>query len=106
MKSMLIGGGPVNAAVMLLDPSNLNGPSCFAAGVKIDFAGSLGQNDKRWRALGSGLGLNWTPGRPRGEAHNKKCTRVAGRAFTEVKVTPRQPGDFWPFASRKDRNQS
>jgi hypothetical protein len=37
------------AAVTLLDPSNLNDPCCSAAGIKIDFGGSLGQNDKRCR---------------------------------------------------------
>jgi hypothetical protein len=65
-------GGPVTAAVMLRDPSNLNGPCCSGAGIKIDFAEALGQNDKRCWALGSGLGLDRTPGGPRGEAHNKK----------------------------------
>jgi hypothetical protein len=54
--------GPLMRSVMLLDPSNLNGPCCSVAGIKIDFAGSLGQNDKGWRALGSGLGLDWTLG--------------------------------------------
>ena len=59
-------------AVMLLDPPLLKGPFCSAAGSKIDFAAGLGQNDKGWRRLGHGLGLAWTPGGPRGEAHNKK----------------------------------
>ncbi len=83
---------------MLLDPSNLNGPCCSAAGIKIDFAEALGHNDKRWRALGSGQGLDWTPGGPRANRITKKCTRVADRAFREVKVTPRQPGDFWSLS--------
>jgi hypothetical protein len=62
----------VIASVMLLDPSNLPGPYCSAAGIKIDFAEAVGQNEKCWRTLGLGLGLDWTPGGPRGEAHNKK----------------------------------
>lgn len=48
LKSMLIGGGPMNSAVMLLDPPNVNNFGCYAAGSKIDFAKSLGQNDKGW----------------------------------------------------------
>ncbi len=90
-------GGRVNDAVMLLVPSNLHGPFCTAAGIKIDFAEGLGQNDKCWRRLGLGLGLAWTPGGHGAKRITKKCTRVADRAFPEVKVPPRQPGDFWPF---------
>jgi hypothetical protein len=36
----------------------------------------------------------------------KKCTRVADRAFPEVKVTPRQPGDFWSFCRGDDQLKS
>lgn len=34
----------VNRVVMLLDPSNLDGLFCFAAGIYIDFAPAEGQN--------------------------------------------------------------
>jgi len=68
LKSMLIGGGPVNAVVMLLDPSNLVGPSPSGTGIKIDFAEALGQNDECWRRLGLGQGLLWTPGRDMGRS--------------------------------------
>jgi hypothetical protein len=66
------GGNPVILTVMLLDLSSLHVPFRSAAGIKIDFAEGLGQNDKRWRRLGQGLGLAWVPGGLRGEAHNKK----------------------------------
>lgn len=32
-----------------------------------------------------------------GNRRTRKFTRVADRAFSEVKVTSRQPGDFWSF---------
>jgi hypothetical protein len=37
----------VIAIVMLRDPSNREGPFCSKAGIKIDFAEALGQNDTR-----------------------------------------------------------
>ena len=87
---------------MLLDPSSLHIPFCSAAGIKIDFAEALGQNDKCWRRLGLRLGLAWTPRGHGAKRITKKCTRVADRVFAEVKVPPRQPGDFWPFAMKED----
>jgi hypothetical protein len=51
--------------------------------------GGLWARGKVWIGLLVGQGANRI---------TKKCTRVADRAFTEVKVTPRQPGDFWPLS--------
>ncbi len=34
------------------------------------------------------------------QGRTNKCTRVADRAFPEVKVSWRQPGDFTLYASR------
>jgi hypothetical protein len=36
----------LKSVVMLLDPSNFDGLFCSAAGIKIDFSESLGQDDK------------------------------------------------------------
>ena len=64
---MLIGGGPVNEIVLLLDPANLDVPFSSAAGIKIDFAEELGQNDPCRRRLGLGPRLvgsvGWAMGR-------------------------------------------
>jgi len=86
----------VIAVVILPDPSNLHDPCCFGAGIKIDFAGTLGQNDQcwRWSALGLGLTLRWTNGGARGEAHK---TRMQAELPSAVFLDPmrhlRQPGD-------------
>jgi len=62
-------GDCLMSSVTLLDRSNFDGPFCFAAGIKIDFAESLGQNEKCWRRLGlGGLGLALTLRGPRIEA--------------------------------------
>jgi len=86
---------------MLLDPSNLNGPCCSVAGIKIDFAGSFGQNDKGWRsfALGPGLTLGWTIGGARGEAHNNRMHAELPSAVFRYPVSQlRQPGDAGPLS--------
>jgi hypothetical protein len=88
---------------MLLDPSKLNGHCCSAAGIKIDFAGSLGQNGKcwRWAALGPGLPPEWTIWGPRGEAHNNRMhAELPSAVFLYPMPHLRQPGDAGPFVDR------
>jgi len=95
-----VGCDLLKAAVMLRDPSNLNGPCCSGAGIKIDFAGSLGQNDKGWRklALGPGLTLGWTIGGPWGEAQNNLMHAEFPSAVIQYPMLHlRQPGDAGPL---------